>query len=225
MSTHAGSIEQLEAALADMGRGMTYPPTPDFAPAVLAAVETARRRRPRRLPALWPVTPRLVIIIALTLLLLACAAVAAYFALYPIPKGFNLSVGYGNVDGDAFVVTAEGMERLVSSPSDDSWVAWSPDCSSILFTSNRVTPSGDRFGNGHNIWVLKAGSTDPVQLTFSHDVFYPHWSPDGTRFGYSRAVRDHERGPRPSDGWTPSKSEEVYVINADGSGETSGPTS
>ena len=87
MSTFSGSLEQLEAALAEMGRGMTYPSTPNLAPAVVAGIGSAPAQRPRRLPALFPQTTRLVVIIAMTLFLLAGAAVAAYFALYPVPKG------------------------------------------------------------------------------------------------------------------------------------------
>jgi len=36
MRPHTG-FDRLEAALAEMGQGMTYPATPNFAPAVLAA--------------------------------------------------------------------------------------------------------------------------------------------------------------------------------------------
>jgi len=216
MSTFAGSIEQLEAALADMGGGMTYPPTPNFAPAVLARVDTAERR-PRLLPTLWPMAPRLVITLILALLLLACAAVAAYF-LYPVPKGFDLSVDYGHRGADVFVVTAEDMERLVSSPWNDGGATWAPDCSRIAFNSNRPTAGA---ANNYNIWVMNPDGTDPVKLTDSPDFNVgAQWSPDGTRIAFTRTVLDNEIGPQPPYGWMPPKTQDIYVINADGSGET-----
>ena len=217
MSMYAGSIEHLEAALAEMGRGMTYPPTPNFALAVLAGVESARAQRPRRFPALRLVTPRLAIIIALTLLLLACAAVATYFGLYPVPKGFDISVNYGHKGADVFVVTADDMDRLVSSPSNDALATWSPDCSRIAFSSNRTTPSGDRFASGNqNIWVMDADGTDPVKLT--DRAGGARWSPDGTRIAFRRPEFGEERVP--PHGQPPLKSTDIFVINADGSGET-----
>ena len=217
MSMYAGSIEHLEAALAEMGRGMTYPPTPNFAPAVLAGVESARAQRSRRFPALRLVTPQLAIIIALTLLLLACAAVAAYFRLYPIPKGFDVSVNYGHTGADVFVVTADDMDRLVSSPSNDALATWSPDCSRIAFNSNRTTPSGDRFASGNqDIWVMDADGTDPVKLT--DRAGGARWSPDGTRIAFRRPEFGEERVP--PHGQRPLKSTDIFVINADGTGET-----
>ena len=209
-------MERLEAALADMGGGMTYPSTPNFVPAVLAHVDTAERR-PRLLPALWPVTPPLVIILILALLLLACAAVAAYF-LYPVPKGFDITVSYGHRGADVFLVSAEDMERLVSSPWNDGSATWSPDCSRIAFNSNRP-PGG--YGSNYNIWVMNPDGTDPVTVT--NTPYFDkaaQWSPDGTRIAFTRTVLDYEKGPQPPYGWFSPKSTDIYVINADGSGET-----
>ena len=85
---------------------------------MLTRVRDRRAQRPRRVPALFSQTPRLVIITILALLLLACAAVAAYF-LYPVPKGFDITVSYGHRGSDVFLVTAEDLESLVSSPWND----------------------------------------------------------------------------------------------------------
>ena len=49
-------VERLESALAEMGRGMTYPATPDLAPAVLARLERVKGPSPRWLPALPALT-------------------------------------------------------------------------------------------------------------------------------------------------------------------------
>ncbi len=73
-----GGTERLEAALVEMGQGMTYPATPNFEPAVLAGLERVKGRRPRRLAFPRVLTPRLALIIVVALALLAAAATAAY---------------------------------------------------------------------------------------------------------------------------------------------------
>ena len=73
-----GGTERLEAALVEMGQGMTYPATPNFEPAVLAGLERVRGPWPRRLPFPRVLTPRLALIIVVALALLAAAATAAY---------------------------------------------------------------------------------------------------------------------------------------------------
>ena len=130
---------------------------------------------------------------------------------YPIPKGVDLTVGYGNPE-DVFVVTADGTERLVSGPSSDGGAAWSPDCSRIAFTSNRPNLS-----SLYKIWTVKADDTDPVKLTHGNDQA-PEWSPDGTRIAFKRS--ELGEGRVPPFGWPPLESMDVFVINADGSGET-----
>ena len=139
---------------------------------------------------------------------------AAAVTLYPVPQGFAISVSYGHVGGDAFVVTADGLERLTSSPSNDVGITWSPDCSRIAFNSNRVTPSDDRFAGGNqHVWVMDADGANVTRLTDSpHRDGGARWSPDGTRIAFRRL----EVGEgRPS-----LKSTDIFVINADGSGET-----
>jgi len=70
-------LDRLEAALVEMGQGMTYPATPNFAPVVLAARERAEPFRPRLAPR--APTLRLVVLIAIGLALLAAAGSAAYY--------------------------------------------------------------------------------------------------------------------------------------------------
>ena len=151
----------------------------------------------------------------------AAAAVATAVTLYPVPEGFDLSVGFGNSGGDVFVVTAEDMERLVASPWTDDRASWSPDCSRIAFSSNRP---GD--GSNYNIWAVKADGANPVKLTDSpHVDLGPRWSPDGTRIALTRTVKDSSKRLTGAP-WPAPLSQEVYVINADGSGEirlTDGP--
>ena len=59
MSAYLNGIEVLEAALTDMGRGMTYPPTPRFVSGALARADRAEARPSGWLPSLWAATPRL----------------------------------------------------------------------------------------------------------------------------------------------------------------------
>ena len=105
MSAYTGGIERLEAILAEAGQRMQYPPTPDFASAVLERVDVARAKPPRRLPRLWPVTARarLVLIIALALLLLACAAGVTYVVtqttwLRSAPRGVQFTDDFSLVE-------------------------------------------------------------------------------------------------------------------------------
>ena len=105
MSAYTGGIERLEAILAEAGQRMQYPPTPDFAPAVLERVEVARARPARRLPRLWPMTPRarLVLIVVLALLLLACAAGITYVVtqttwLRSAPRGVHFTDDFSLVE-------------------------------------------------------------------------------------------------------------------------------
>ncbi len=73
-----GGVERLEAALVEMGQGMTYPATPNFEPPVLAGLERVKGRWPRRLAFPRVLTPRLILIIAIALALLAAVAAGAY---------------------------------------------------------------------------------------------------------------------------------------------------
>ncbi len=74
-----GGVERLEAALVEMGQGMTYPATPNFEPPVLAGLERVKGRWPRWVPYPRVLTPRLTLIIAISLALLAAAAAGAYY--------------------------------------------------------------------------------------------------------------------------------------------------
>ena len=126
MSTYNGQMDGLDVALTQMGQAVKYPPTPSFAPDVLARVRTARPHRLRLLPARWPVRRRLVLIISLALV--ACAAVA-YAILYPIPEGFDLlfrrasSGGFGK---DLYLVTANDLEQLTSNSYTEGEATWAP---------------------------------------------------------------------------------------------------
>ena len=218
MTTYSGGIEQLEAALAEMGRDMTYPSTPDFAPAVLAHMERAKARPPRRLPALPVLKPRLIVIIIAPVLALAAIAAVAYVVLYPIPEGFDISVSLPGTEGggsDVFMITADDLEQLTSNSATDIQATWAPDCSRIAFASNRPG-----FSPNYDIYMMNPDGTGVVTVVDSPGVdMHPNWSPDGTRLVFSHGHNHWEPGPGPGGGrWVKDGEVELYVVNVDGTG-------
>jgi Tol biopolymer transport system component len=79
---------------------------------------------------------------------------------------------------------------------------WSPSAKRIAFT--RYTVKG-RNASVPKIWTVGPDGSDLVQLTSGQwPDFLPAWSPDGTKIAFTREVRG---------------SAEIFVVNADGSGE------
>jgi Tol biopolymer transport system component/polyisoprenoid-binding protein YceI len=86
------------------------------------------------------------------------------------------------------------------------WPAWSPDGSKLAFTRSE--------GDSSAIWVMNANGRNPRALTeddlveqetFTPDEF-PAWSPDGGRIAYTSFL--------------PDGNDDIFVMNADGSGQT-----
>jgi Tol biopolymer transport system component len=112
-----------------------------------------------------------------------------------------------NGDFDIHVMNVDGSNDHIVAPNPafDSEPAWSPDGSRIAFTSDR---SGAK-----EIWVVPATGGDPVQLTntpsptpdapFSNR--FASWSPDSSHIAF---MSDRDGN------------EELYVMNADGTGQT-----
>jgi Tol biopolymer transport system component len=96
--------------------------------------------------------------------------------------------------------------------------AWSPDGSKLAFDSRRALDGSDASGiNGtNNIWVVKSdgtGATPVTRLTAPNaDSFSPVWSPDGSKIAFSSA--------RALDGSDALGADNIWVVNADGSGAT-----
>jgi TolB protein len=128
------------------------------------------------------------------------------------PDGRKIGlVSESDGNNDVFVMNADGsgLRRLTRSPASDSAPAWSPDGRRIAFVTNR---------NGiYEVYVMNADGSRQVALaaptvgghgTFVGEVAAPDpapaWSPDGRRIAF---VSDR------------NGTFEVYVMNADGSGQ------
>lgn len=112
---------------------------------------------------------------------------------------------YSNRDGnnEIYTINPDGTEetRLTLNAANDHPIAWNPDGSKILFTS-------DRDNHRNEVYVMNADGTAPTRLTYSNNnaCSYPEdWSPDGTKILFAS---DRDTGV------------ELYCMNADGSGQT-----
>ena len=115
--------------------------------------------------------------------------------------------------GGLSVINVDGTRRqdLLTGGSQGYDPNWSPNGQKIAFTSTRD-------GNGE-IYVMNADGSGQTNLTNNPSQdYYPAWSPDGTKIAFA-SLRDE---PDPSNCFpTPYGCNwEVYVMNADGSGQT-----
>ena len=109
-------------------------------------------------------------------------------------------------DVDIYVMDADGSNLLqltsnvLGSAPADSVPAWSPDGTEIAFDRG---PAGTA-----QIWRMDTDGMNQVQITSAPGDQNPAWSPDGAQIAFTRF--DFSPPSRPSD---------IYVMNADGSGQ------
>ena len=96
-------------------------------------------------------------------------------------------MNYGNLYALAVLVTTvflvtttpatDWLRQVTTDPADDFAPSWSPDGSTLAFTSFRI-------GNC-DIWTIPAGGGTPTQITTDADLDgNPAWSPDGTAIAF-----------------------------------------
>jgi hypothetical protein len=115
------------------------------------------------------------------------------------PRKIAYTYGGGAVSSTIAVINEDGsgQTQLTEGGFNDSYPAWSPDGSQIVFQSNR-------YAGRYNILRMNADGTGRVPLTdfaLPYDSVDPSWSPDGAKILF---VSNRGGGI------------EIWVMNADG---------
>src|SRR5919108_438770 len=118
------------------------------------------------------------------------------FATFPGENGKIAFTSTRDGNPEIYVMNADGSEqtRLTNYPSLDVYPSWSPDGTKIAFVRDSYIFVMDPFGFGQK----KLG--DGVV------GWFPDWSPDGTKIAFHKLSSPA------------SVTNEIYVVNADGSG-------
>ncbi len=134
------------------------------------------------------------------------------------PDGTKIAFTSSRGDWDLYVMNADGsgQTQLTDDFYYDAAPVYSPDSTKIAYESERSGSGED--GLQFDVFVINADGTgetnltpDASTITHSPDATDPTFSPDGTKIAFS--------SDRDSDG-NQGISNEVWVMNADGTGQT-----
>jgi Tol biopolymer transport system component len=125
-------------------------------------------------------------------------------------EGFSWSLNGATiaVDGESLklidLATPDEKRELATTVGLEEHWSWSPDGTKLLF-HNKMEYWNEPEKTGWHIWTVNVDGSGLQQLTETKHNFCPVWSPDGSKIAFE-STRDDSR--------------EIYVMNADGSGET-----
>jgi Tol biopolymer transport system component len=117
---------------------------------------------------------------------------------------------YGQGSTDIFLMNEDGSQQqlLIDTGGDDGEPAISPDGSKVAFVSNFISGPGR-----YDIFTVNIDGSNLQQLTsYTLSARHPSWSPDGSKIAFS------VEGCGCGDGSGPFAEQDIYVMNADGSG-------
>ena len=83
--------------------------------------------------------------------------------------------------------SAQDIQRRTTSPADDSFPAWSPDCALLAFSSNRANQTH------YNIYQLDLNNNVTPITSGNYKDLSPSWSPDGAKIAFTRSVGNASR--------------------------------
>ena len=134
------------------------------------------------------------------------------------PDGSKLAFDRGNPPGtppnDVYTMDLDGSNQinLTRTPgSDEQYPDFSPDGSQLCFFRSNY---GRLLSSPTGIYVMNADGSNPSRLSDGERATQCDWSPDGTKIAFSTTTYDSVNGQKQV------SDEEVFVINADGSGRT-----